>query len=79
MLYNFCGYVRMDNTKIISLRMERQGFINKADEAEYIELYRDTQPGQNCAETVKTAEVIRTTGRYVYSWSNGKRTYCIPL
>ena len=27
--------------------MERQCFINKADETEYIELYRDTQPGQN--------------------------------
>ncbi len=37
----------MDNKKIISLRMERQCFINKADEAEYIKLYRDTQPGQN--------------------------------
>ena len=37
----------MDNKKIISLRMERQCFINKADETEYIELYRDTQPGQN--------------------------------
>ncbi|MDE7234640.1 MAG: hypothetical protein K2N29_06220 [Ruminiclostridium sp.] len=33
--------------KIISLRMERQCFINKADETEYIKLYRDTQPGQN--------------------------------
>lgn len=37
----------MDNKKIISLRMERQCFINKADETEYIDLYRDTQPGQN--------------------------------
>lgn len=27
--------------------MERQCFINKADEDEYIKLYRDTQPGQN--------------------------------
>lgn len=27
--------------------MERQRFINKANEAEYINLYRDTQPGQN--------------------------------
>ena len=26
--------------------MERQYFINKADEDEYIELYRDTQPGR---------------------------------
>ena len=37
----------MNNKKSISLRMERQCFINKADETEYIELYRDTQPGQN--------------------------------
>lgn len=37
----------MNKRKIISLRMERQCFINKADETEYIELYRDTQPGQN--------------------------------
>ena len=35
------------DAKIISLRMERQCFINKANEDEYIELYRDTQPGQN--------------------------------
>lgn len=35
------------DAKIISLRMERQCFINKADEVEYIELYRDMQPGQN--------------------------------
>ena len=35
------------NEKIISLRMERQYFINKANEDEYIKLYRDTQPGQN--------------------------------
>lgn len=35
------------HTKIISLRMERQCFTKKADEAEYIKLYRDTQPGQN--------------------------------
>ena len=27
--------------------MERQRFINKADEDEYVKLYRDTQPGQN--------------------------------
>lgn len=33
--------------KIISLRMERQCLINKADEDEYIKLYRDLQPGQN--------------------------------
>lgn len=38
----------MDNRKIISLRMERQCFINKADETEYIELYRDTQPWTKC-------------------------------
>ena len=35
------------DAKIISLRMERQCFINKADEREYTELYRDIQPGQN--------------------------------
>ncbi len=35
------------NEKIISLRMERQCFVNKADESEYIDLYRDMQPGQN--------------------------------
>lgn len=35
------------DAKIISLRMERQCFINKADETEYIKLYRDMQPGQN--------------------------------
>ncbi len=35
------------DAKIISLRMERQCFIHKADEDEYIKLYRDTQPGQN--------------------------------
>ena len=35
------------DAKIISLRMERQRFINKADEDEYVKLYRDTQPGQN--------------------------------
>ena len=35
------------NAKIISLRMERQHLINKANEDEYIKLYRDTQPGQN--------------------------------
>lgn len=33
--------------KIISLRMERQCFLEKADEDEYLRLYRDTQPGQN--------------------------------
>ncbi len=35
------------DTKIISLRMERQCFVNKANKDEYIKLYRDTQPGQN--------------------------------
>ena len=35
------------DAKIISLRMERQCFIKKADEAEYVRLYRDMQPGQN--------------------------------
>lgn len=33
--------------KIISLRMERQGFVGKNGEAEYDELYRDLQPGMN--------------------------------
>lgn len=37
----------MNNSKITSLRMERQCLICRADEAEYIKLYRDTQPGQN--------------------------------
>lgn len=38
----------MDSKKIISLRMERQFLLDKkADEEEYISLYRDTQPGQN--------------------------------
>lgn len=32
---------------IIGLRMERQFLTRQADEAEYEELYRDTQPGQN--------------------------------
>lgn len=35
------------NEKIISLRMERQCLLHKANEAEYRELYRDMQPGQN--------------------------------
>lgn len=35
------------DTRMISLRMERQCFINKANEEEYIKLYRDTQPGMN--------------------------------
>lgn len=38
----------MDAQKIISLRMERQFLAGKkANEEEYISLYRDTQPGQN--------------------------------
>lgn len=37
----------MNNAKITSLRMERQGLINKVNEAEYLALYRDMQPGQN--------------------------------
>ena len=35
------------NIKILSLRMERQHLLTKAGETEYINLYRDTQPGQN--------------------------------
>lgn len=35
------------NNKILSLRMERQYLSRKANEAEYIQLYRDLQPGQN--------------------------------
>lgn len=35
------------DAKITSLRMERQCFIHKANEDEYVKLYRDTQPGQN--------------------------------
>lgn len=37
----------MNKNKIISLRMERQHLTHKADESEYISLYRDLQPGQN--------------------------------
>lgn len=33
--------------QILSLRMERQFLSKKANEEEYIELFRDTQPGQN--------------------------------
>ena len=36
-----------DKNKITALRMERQHLTRKANETEYIELYRDTQPGQN--------------------------------
>ena len=39
------GYVMID--KITAMRMERQHLLNKADEAAYINLYRDLQPGQN--------------------------------
>lgn len=39
--------VRMDRSTLTALRMERQHLIRKADEAEYIALYRDMQPGQN--------------------------------
>lgn len=34
-----------ERQKIISLRMERQHFVKKANEAEYRELFRDTSPG----------------------------------
>ncbi len=40
----------MDQTeqkKIISLRMERQFFTRRAEKKEYLQLYQDTQPGQN--------------------------------
>lgn len=37
----------MNENKIVSLRMERQHLTHKADESEYISLYRDLQPGQN--------------------------------
>lgn len=37
----------MDISKIISLRAERQFLVRKAKKDEYIELYRDMQPGQN--------------------------------
>ena len=36
-----------DKNKITALRMERQHLTRKANEAEYIALYRDMQPGQN--------------------------------
>lgn len=35
------------DARIISLRMERQCFTEKANECEYVNLYRDMQPGQN--------------------------------
>lgn len=37
----------MTEERIVSLRMERQCLIEKADQDEYVRLYRDTQPGQN--------------------------------
>ena len=37
----------MEWENIIGLRMERQFLTKQADEEEYIELYHDTQPGQN--------------------------------
>ena len=37
----------MNDNKIISLRMERQHLTHKADNNQYISLYRDLQPGQN--------------------------------
>ena len=37
----------MEQTKITALRMERQSLSRKADETEYLNLYRDAQPGQN--------------------------------
>ena len=37
----------MEKEKNISLRMERQHLLHKADEQEYISLYRDLQPGVN--------------------------------
>lgn len=36
-----------NNKEITALRMERQFLTKKANEEEYLELYRDTQPGQN--------------------------------
>ena len=37
----------MNQDKITALRMDRNHLTCKADKTEYIELYRDTQPGQN--------------------------------
>lgn len=37
----------MNNEKIIALRMKRQFLTERADEQEYLQLYRDTEPGQN--------------------------------
>ena len=35
------------NRRIVSLRMERQGFVGQIGEREYDEIYRDLQPGMN--------------------------------
>src|SRR5690554_6271713 len=37
----------VDQNKIIALQIERQHLVNKANINEYINLYRDLQPGQN--------------------------------
>jgi hypothetical protein len=37
----------LEKNKTTALRMERQHLTRKANETEYIDLYRDTQPGQN--------------------------------
>lgn len=39
--------VSVEKENIIGLRMERQFLTRKASEEEYVQLYRDTQPGQN--------------------------------
>jgi len=39
--------IKMEKDKIIALRMERQFLNQQANEAEYLELYRDLQPGLN--------------------------------
>ena len=39
--------MKMDQNKIITLRMERQHLIRKATEDDYDTLYRDMQPGLN--------------------------------
>ena len=37
----------MEQERIVSLRMARQGFAQPIDEREYPALYRDMQPGRN--------------------------------
>ena len=37
----------MDRSALNALRMERQHLTRKANKIEYIDLYRDIQPGQN--------------------------------